>query len=615
MIVKQFLVLFTEKQQIMSKPLVLRIQTPEGQIRLNLAPSSSATNLYSAIKEKCPKITKPFDLHTSRPASSKNIIRQTSRAKLNLSHGQQIFLFYSSGRNVAETKVSESDFLNTVREETQDKSNQKLNSIPESKLDEELWETEFKPKKSEENAAVSTSKIMHSVDDLSINPWDPEYLKSQDIKQMCFHAYMRMKKADVQNQKLVNLDHQILSKATNKDSNKLNISDLPTAITLARQNFRQVDEVVFENADIANNYIDYWRKTNCQRIGFLYGNYEKSDRFPLGVKAKVKVIYEPPQVSKTNEIVFENKEEMSVIHNMASLLGLERVGWIVSDLLVKDMSNGTVQNLRGADSHFITSQELLTAASFQLQHPNICRLSKNNFFGSKFVTVICSGDEENQVSFNAYQASIQCMDLVRSEIIVPTMDAPELAYVKESTDELYVPDIYYKEVDKYENAVKKLARPMPNDFLFTDMNVAMQQNQEYNFSHKNHNYPIENRNHVARDLREFAKYLKAVAGDGISAGMLINKFTEVFKNFHLLTWMCTADMIGCSPDNVANMIEIFHVEDEFKRKDKARELLESDSWKTLLEICREQNSFDMAGIDGDMDDDVSKAIARSLQDR
>lgn len=54
------------------------------------------------------------------------------------------------------------------------------------------------------------------------------------------------------------------------------------------------------------------------------------------------------------------------------------------------------------------------------------------------------GDKTNQVHMEGYQVSNQCMALVRDNCLVPTKDAPELGYVRESTDKQYVPDVYYK---------------------------------------------------------------------------------------------------------------------------------------------------------------------------
>ncbi len=54
------------------------------------------------------------------------------------------------------------------------------------------------------------------------------------------------------------------------------------------------------------------------------------------------------------------------------------------------------------------------------------------------------GDKTNQIHFEGYQVSDQSMALVNDDCLVPTVDVPELAYVKESSNEQYVPDVFYK---------------------------------------------------------------------------------------------------------------------------------------------------------------------------
>lgn len=54
------------------------------------------------------------------------------------------------------------------------------------------------------------------------------------------------------------------------------------------------------------------------------------------------------------------------------------------------------------------------------------------------------GDKENQVHMEGYGVTNQCMALVRDKCLIPTKDAPELGYIKESTDKQYVPDVFYK---------------------------------------------------------------------------------------------------------------------------------------------------------------------------
>lgn len=63
------------------------------------------------------------------------------------------------------------------------------------------------------------------------------------------------------------------------------------------------------------------------------------------------------------------------------------------------------------------------------------------------------GDKLKQVHMEGYAVSAQCMALVRDDCLIPTKDAPELGYIRESSDKQYVPDVYYK-----------VSRPIPTTF-------------------------------------------------------------------------------------------------------------------------------------------------------
>ena len=63
----------------------------------------------------------------------------------------------------------------------------------------------------------------------------------------------------------------------------------------------------------------------------------------------------------------------------------------MTDLIADDTKKGTVKHLRHIETHFLSAQETILAAHFQNQNPNICKLSSNGRFGSKFVTVVVSG--------------------------------------------------------------------------------------------------------------------------------------------------------------------------------------------------------------------------------
>ena len=79
-----------------------------------------------------------------------------------------------------------------------------------------------------------------------------------------------------------------------------------------------------------------------------------------------------------------------------------------------------------------------------------------------FECVDLTGNESKQVDLQGYQVGVvraspvvihcdlplqvsnQCMALVRDDCLVPTLDAAELGYIRESTPEQLVPDVFYK---------------------------------------------------------------------------------------------------------------------------------------------------------------------------
>ncbi len=63
-----------------------------------------------------------------------------------------------------------------------------------------------------------------------------------------------------------------------------------------------MDSVVFENPGIVNEFLSFWRNTGNQRLGFLLGRYEVMEEVPLGIKAVVAAVYEPPQESTRDGI-------------------------------------------------------------------------------------------------------------------------------------------------------------------------------------------------------------------------------------------------------------------------------------------------------------------------
>ena len=73
-------------------------------------------------------------------------------------------------------------------------------------------------------------------------------------------------------------------------------SPVSPAPSLHGQTYRHVDNVMFENPALVERFLNYWRSTGHQRAGILLGKHEVHKDVPLGIKATVAAIYEPPQV-------------------------------------------------------------------------------------------------------------------------------------------------------------------------------------------------------------------------------------------------------------------------------------------------------------------------------
>ena len=312
----------------------------------------------------------------------------------------------------------------------------------------------------------------------------------------------------------------------------------PNAVTLNRQEYRHVDNIVFENASIVERFLDYWRKTGHQRIGYLYGRYEIHTDVPLGIKAVVMAIYEPPQEGSTDGISLLPDPKADDLHSLSEHLGLSRVGWIFTDLVPLDRQKGTVKCVRGAESHFLSAQECILAGDLQNAQPNPCRLSPTGFFGSKIVTVCVTGSKENSIHMEGYQVSNQCMALVRDNCLLPTKDAPELGFIRETSKEQFVPDVFYKEKDKFGNEVTKPGRPLPIEYLLVDVPTSTPVDPRFSFnpiSSKNAfqigNRPIEG--HV-QDLSAVDQYLKQFSSE---------TQLEALSDFHLLLFLYTCDLL------------------------------------------------------------------------
>lgn len=509
----------------------------------------------------------------------------------NLKHGDMLYLERLPGAAKSDVNVGAST---SKQSEDHDRAalktslnglSKQLLALQEHSVDNELWKDEGLIHRKPDPAMCKHGENAKCLNCMPLAPYDEGYLKENNIKHLSFHSYLRKQTAGIDKGKFAVLDNiscKIKEGCTDHLPWPKGICTKcqPTAVTLSRQQYRHVDNIVFENSLIVEQFLNYWRATGHQRIGFLYGYYERHTGVPLGIKANVLAIYEPPQESTANyvKLTLPDKNEQAV-EQLARKLGLERVGWIFIDLISQDAAKGTVKHFRNVDNYFLTAQECIMAGYYQTIYQNICKLSNDGYFGSKFVTVIVTGDIENQIHMEGYQVSNQCMALVRDGCLVPTKDAPELAYVKETTKEQYVPDVFFTEKDKFNNEIKQIARLLPIEYLLIDVPVSTPKDQKYTFNSnlKVKPFTIENRaiqGHI-QDFTSLSGYLSQFKNE--------DGFLDAIKDFHLLVYLSTMDMISFKND-LDELLRAIKAED----KRKVLEWSKNENWQTLEQLIEAQ---------------------------
>ncbi|KAK9453973.1 NPL4 family-domain-containing protein [Dipodascopsis uninucleata] len=318
-----------------------------------------------------------------------------------------------------------------------------------------------------------------------LEPWDSDYLKSHGIKFMSFHSYVRKLNSSSANAKasvssflppLSEADYRVKKNCPSGHPPwpaGICSKCQPSAITLQQQQFRMVDHVEFASSEIVNKFIDNWRRTGNQAIGYLYGKYEPYPEVPLGTKAVVHAIYEPPQVTAIDGVTltlpWEGEADVDAAAATDDAGNLTKVGVIFTDLTDAGKGDGSVICKRHADSYFLSSLEICFAATMQSKYPSFTRWSDSGKFSSKFVTCVISGNLESQIEISAYQVSNTAEAMVQADIIEPSV-SPSLMLIKEPTDQRYVPDVFFRRINEYNVAVQENAKPVfPVEYLLVTL--------------------------------------------------------------------------------------------------------------------------------------------------
>src|SRR5271170_4166798 len=94
-----------------------------------------------------------------------------------------------------------------------------------------------------------------------------------------------------------------------------------------------------------------------------------------------------------------------------------QVGMIFTDLTDDGTHSGTVVCKRHINSYYLSATDVYQSSLFQNIHKSPSKYSETNFFGSKFITCVISGDSSGGIDLSAYQASNTAMAMIEADII------------------------------------------------------------------------------------------------------------------------------------------------------------------------------------------------------
>ncbi|KAL4261695.1 Nuclear protein localization protein 4 [Pleurotus pulmonarius] len=591
--------------------MLVRVRSKDGNFRFDLQPSADISDLVSKILETAPNADAATLTMSNQPrGGEQNVsnIRGRTLQSLGLKHGDLIFVSYKERSSSAPSGTDPST------------STAQSSTVPAAAQGSRIWETVqedpvdtyWRSKDGMIPRGRDATFCKHGPKGMCdycmpLEPYDAAYHKAEAIKHLSYHAYLRKRtpksnptSASMALPPLNPLDYRV--KVPCPSGGHLPwpagicTGCQPSAITLQSQPFRMVDHLEIASMDIVDRFLQAWRKTGLQRFGWMIGRYEPYDKVPMGVKAVVEAIHEPPQQGELDGLTlglpWEDEQRILDLAKSASP-PLTIVGYIFTDLdpTPEDRTKNVYK--RHANSFYLSSLEAIFAATLQRQHPTLSRSSPTGKFESRLVTAVLTATEDGQVDVAAYQVSEQACAMVEADMIEASVD-PGIVRVKEEDrtqgSARYVPDVFFTYKNEYGLEVKKSAKPcFPVEYLLVNVTHGFPQSPSPSF--RSTKFSIENRHGIEeQQVEQVMQTLRDLGALNMQPGSSNDQHKRVelakwLSDWHLVAFLGTTQLF--SAEDMKALVQVASSPRLLEEPQSLDALFATEGWQTFMTIVRE----------------------------
>eukprot|EP00927_Polykrikos_kofoidii_P020847 TRINITY_DN1993_c0_g2_i1.p1 TRINITY_DN1993_c0_g2~~TRINITY_DN1993_c0_g2_i1.p1 ORF type:complete len:506 (-),score=105.22 TRINITY_DN1993_c0_g2_i1:65-1582(-) len=449
----------------MSKDIVVRLETPSGRSRVVLPASATFADLQAEVSAKtgveAGSQRFALDPKGQRPVSGG---AGAGLQGLGIVNGTQLHLVNKDASIAAQV----------------------LTKVPVPVEPEKAASTGGTGNPAASSGATAASSSKTSSTDVAPRPGSssseaaPAAAKGADPKFETFDAFLRNRRFDTTS---LQGAQQFVSGTVSQTG----MIKIPPSVSIKQQPYRHVDTLSVMNVPEMEYFIGYWRnhllENAMQRVGWMYGYYLEDKNYDEGCRALVEGIYEPPQEMIGEMASPKDDPCHAQVDRIAEALGLERIGWIFTTLLLED-------------GQLLSPNEVHRIARLQQENSTDIHFTKYRL--SKFVTCAVRPDVKlgGEPSINAFMVSDQCTAMVRDGILGEHEDRKHVV-VREAKKNELIPSFIVE---------GKPSKKMMTDFFVVRVNDTNPKKVRSIFTHAD--FPRENRQTHPQRRDDLKRYFK-----------------------------------------------------------------------------------------------------------